>query len=415
MERLTNDTAFIELNTDIRAVKKKKPLNRNGCLIYRLDRLFDVDLPDGYEAYFAPYKVKLFSLESLKQIISIAESKLRLNIRRDLIFYTDSVIVMSDNLTVSMTEYAVAYYLEVYGIHIYISYGHVSGKELIIGLEDDERQIHNGFDTGEATSCFLADSFLPGWGVNGAELTDESFFCRHEGSRRLKIHVGTGPWDASEAISRCTEFLEKADISGEAIASVCDVIGELAPNAVEHGGASCIADVAYNRYTDLEGHERTTISIVVYNFSDKLLWTDLYSKVFEDYGSITHKRDRVDHVREAWGNHSRQFDARYAKRDFYNLMAFQSISGRKGDRSDGGLGIRMLVQNVQEHCDNDYCYVLSGSNALMMFRDITVPDNENYVAFNEAGQYVERIPDEKAVAHTGFFMPGVAYNLTFNF
>lgn len=415
MHQLTSDKAFIELNTDLKAVKKKKALSRSGYLIYRMDRLFDVDLPDGYAANYAPYKVKLFSLESLKQIISIVESKLRLNIRRDFIFYTDSVIMMSDNLTVSMTEYTVAYYLEVYGIHVYISYGRMSGKELVLGLEDDERQIHNGFDTGEATSCFLADSFLPGWGVNGAELTDEDFYCRHEGSRRLKVYVGTGEWDESEAVSRCTDFLEKADISGEAIASVCDVIGELAPNAKEHGGASCIADVAYNRYTDLGGQERTTISIVVYNFSEKLLWTDLYAKVFEDYASITHRRDRVDRVREAWGTHSRQFGRGYGDRDFYNLMAFQSISGRKGDRSDGGLGIRMLVQNVQEHCDNDYCYVLSGNNALMMFRDITVPDDENYVSFNAAQQYVERIPDEKAIAHTGFFMPGVAYNLTFNF
>ena len=414
MERLLNDTSFIEHNTDLKAVKKKKPLFREGYLIYRLDVLFKAETRDGDD--LSIYKAKLFSLESLRYIISIVESKLRSNIRHDFIFYSDDIIFMSDNLTVSLTEYVVAYYKQEYGINIFIADRKTEGNKVSFGSTDEDHRIYGGFLVQEIVNGFLLDSLLL---IEDPEKEnpagDDIFYCRRNDSNRYKITAGTGPWDASMAVSQCTEFLERSGISDEAIETVAGVLGELAPNAVEHGKSNCMIDVSYNEFIDKQGELEMGISIVIYNFSDKLLWTDLYSKVFEDYKEITYFRDRVDTVRDAWGNHSREFSRKYSEKDFYNLMAFQSISGRKGDNSDGGLGIRTLVRNVQEYSSVDYCYVLSGNNCLMLRKDFTVPDKHNYVAFNTTQQYVEKIPDKNAVGHTKCFIPGVAYNLLFCF
>ena len=96
-------------------------------------------------------------------------------------------------------------------------------------------------------------------------------------------------------------------------------------------------------------------------------------------------------------------------------MAFQKISGRQGDRGDGGLGINTLIQNVQKYSTVDYCYMLSGNNALEMNKRFIIPDEDDYIAFNEDKNFIGEIPDSDAVMKTQFFMPGVAYNLSFYF
>ena len=416
MQLLMNDNLLFESNTRHKMVAKKRTIPvQLDAMVYKLEKLFATQFPDNYTIDFRNYVVKSFSLESLMEIISVVESKLKKGIRKNFLFYSEFILVMTDNLTVSITEYVIYYYKRKYGVNIYIVYGKVYQDNFECGLNDYDMKVKNSFFIGEAGRGFIRDSFLLNWFLETSDISEEDFYCKNKDTHRLKLIIGNGPWDASIAISECSDFLENANVHKKAVDAVCDVIGELAPNAVEHGNSNCILDLCYERSISLEGRELTDISIIIYNFSEKLLWTDLHKKIFVNYNDIVYKRERIDKIRKAWIYHKNHFSKSYGEKDFYNLMAFQKISGRCGDSNDGGLGINTLIQNVQKYSTDDYCYVLSGNGALLMDRDITNLDSEDYVAFNKEKKFVDKIPDDNAVMQTKFYMPGVAYNLTFYF
>ncbi len=419
MQLLMNDHLFIERNANNKVAQRKKVdvVHDRGIayFIYMLDDMHKVDFGDNYPIDFGRNKVRLFTLETLRQIISAVEVKLKRGVRRTFVFYSSDIMMMSDNLTISLTEYVICYYREKYGINIYITHGRIMDEKMLWGMDDPSIHVHNGFYTLEASINFIQNSFLLNWLPGTTEVSESDFYCTQDNSKRFKMYVGTGPWDASIAISKCTEFLKRIHVGSEAIDAVCDVVGELAPNAVEHGKSDCLIDICYVNSKTLDDDDEKNISIVIYNFSEKLLWTDLFRKVFVDNELLTYKKERIDTVRSAWDVHSSRFSKLYNKEDFYNLMAFQKISGRQGDRSDGGLGINTLIQNVQQYSTVDYCYVLSGNGALRMDQRFIKPDNQDYIAFNEDSNYVGDVPDKDAVMKTEFFMPGVAYNLSFFF
>ena len=47
--------------------------------------------------------------------------------------------------------------------------------------------------------------------------------------------------------------------------------------------------------------------------------------------------------------------------------------------------------------------------------EFTESDMDGYIGFNMKRNFINAIPDESAVMKTKFYMPGVAYNLCFNF
>ena len=96
-------------------------------------------------------------------------------------------------------------------------------------------------------------------------------------------------------------------------------------------------------------------------------------------------------------------------------MALQKRSGRSGDRHDGGLGISTLVEKVRRYSADDNCYSLSGNGAMHMQKELTIPDSDGFIAFNSEQEFIHKIPDKDAVLKTKFYMPGVAYNMTFYF
>ena len=416
MEWLKQDDLVIDRNNNQAFANKKKSFTAYGnALFYKLESVVAVPVPSDYSVDFEKYKLYLFSLETLKEIISILERTRRKGIRKPVIFFSNDILVFSDDLTVSMTEYVVYYYHAKYDINAYITHGESKGSDFQIGLSIKDKMILNGFYYGEAGRGFFRDSFLAFRNPSEPVISEDNFFARYELSNRFKRIVGEGPWDSSVAISECSAFLNKAKVSQNAIDAVADVIGELAPNAIEHGKTNCMIDVCYERSSSPEGKDYTSISLVVYDFSEKLLWSDLYNKIFINSEEIIQKRQRIDTVRKAWAEHQKYFSKDYSEEDFYNLMAFQKISGRAGDRFDGGLGISTLVEKVRKYSDEDECYALSGNGAMHLQRELTIPDADGFISFNTEQQFVYKIPDKDGVLKTRFFMPGVAYNMIFYF
>ena len=416
MEWLKQDELVVEKNNNQSYANKRKNITVSGnLLLYKLENVTHIPVPDDYSVDFEEYKLFLFSLETLREIISILERTRRKGIKKPVVFFSNDILVFSDDLTVSMTEYVVYYYYVKYGINCCITHGERGRDSIQLGLSIKEKKIQNGFYYGEAGRGFFRDSFLAFRDNLDIIISEEDFFARNESSNRFKKVVGEGPWDSSVAISECSTFLSNAKVSKKAIDAVADVIGELAPNAIEHGKTNCMIDVCYERSTSPKGKDYTSISLVVFDFSEKLLWSDLYNKIFVNSGEITQKRQRIDTVRKAWTEHRKYFSKEYSEEDFYNLMAFQKISGRAGDRYDGGLGISTLVEKVRRYSDEDECYALSGNGAMHLQRELTIPDSDGFIAFNSEQQFIYKIPDKDGVLKSKFFMPGVAYNMIFYF
>ena len=416
MEWLKQDELVVEKNNNQSYANKRKNITVYGnLLLYKLENVTHIPVPDDYSVDFEEYKLFLFSLETLREIISILERTRRKGIKKPVVFFSNDILVFSDDLTVSMTEYVVYYYYVKYGINCCITHGERGRDSIQLGLSIKEKKIQNGFYYGEAGRGFFRDSFLAFRDNLDIIISEEDFFARNESSNRFKKVVGEGPWDSSVAISECSTFLSNAKVSKKAIDAVADVIGELAPNAIEHGKTNCMIDVCYERSTSPKGKDYTSISLVVFDFSEKLLWSDLYNKIFVNSGEITQKRQRIDTVRKAWTEHRKYFSKEYSEEDFYNLMAFQKISGRAGDRYDGGLGISTLVEKVRRYSDEDECYALSGNGAMHLQRELTIPDSDGFIAFNSEQQFIYKIPDKDGVLKSKFFMPGVAYNMIFYF
>lgn len=416
MEWLKQDELIFSKNNNINYANKKKgtPVLGN-VLLYKLENLLPVSLPNDYAIDFKSYKLNLFTLETLRDIISIVEKVKTKGIKKPIVFYSNSILVFSDDLTVSLTEYVIYYYFVNCELKVYITHGERNGKDIQLGFSSNEMKVQNGFFYGEAGRGFFKDSFLMSWNLEVDEIREDGFWAKHESSTRFKKIVGEGPWDASIAISECSDFLSAAKVNRKAIDAVADVIGELAPNAIEHGRTNCMIDVCYERSTWPDGRDYTSISLVVYDFSEKLLWSDLYEKIFVNSDGITQKRQRIEKVLSAWSEHQKHFSKEYTKEDFYNLMAFQKISGRSGDRYDGGLGISTLVEKVRRYSADDECYSLSGNGAMHLKKELTMPDSGGFIAFNLEQEFIYKIPDQDGVLKTKFFMPGVAYNMIFYF
>lgn len=418
-------------NSDLLFEKNKTKKNHKGTQLrgiyayeLHMERYGDINL---FEDSLG--ETNIFLLTTLKEIISFVEERLKKGVKSPIIFYSRRNITMADNFTVSLTEYVIYYYHMVKGVDVYITQGILSKEEFNICTLPEEDFLLNGFFVKTSTSGFMLTSFLVRWypfgdrkvkhNHNNEELTND-FFLKNVNGRRYKTLVGQGPWDASIAISECQDYLQRQGVTQVGIDAVMDVVGELVPNAIEHGATNCILDVSCEEFEALDEKELlkgTNVSVVIFDFSEKLLWTALRQKIFVDFDEYGYqnKIDRIKTVKKAWNNHEKQFDEQYSEYDFYNVMAFQKISGRKGDRIDGGLGINTLIKRVQEFTRKDFCYVLSGNRALSLDSSFTDSDKDGYIGFNTSHDFVGQIPDKDAVMNSKFYMPGVAYNLCFNF
>lgn len=134
MECLKEDKLLIENNNDKSyANKKKSEVVYGNLLLYKLEKVKQVELPPDYTVDFGCYKLLFFTLETLREIISILERIHQKGIKKAIVFFSSDILVFSDDLTVSMTEYVIYYYYAKYGIHAYID--HAEKKEKIWRLD----------------------------------------------------------------------------------------------------------------------------------------------------------------------------------------------------------------------------------------------------------------------------------------
>lgn len=211
-------------------------------------------------------------------------------------------------------------------------------------------------------------------------------------------------------------FLEIFNIDKESREDISEVFAELISNGTEHGDGECLVDIDvtddYHKVGENDiSKQYYGINIVVLNFSEKLLGSQIRKKIL-DSDLMT---ERYKQVKEAYFFHKSFFSDEYCDEDFFNLTTFQDrISGRLDDELTGGTGLTLLIRSLEQKSDTNLCYVLSGSRALGFKQEYLEYNSEKWLGFNEENDFLTTAPNyELLMSGCDIFFPGTAYNLHF--
>ncbi|MDE7425101.1 MAG: hypothetical protein K2N51_15680, partial [Lachnospiraceae bacterium] len=210
---------------------------------------------------------------------------------------------------------------------------------------------------------------------------------------------------------RC--FLENNMVEQNTCNELSEVLVELVGNAGEHTGTECLIDIDITE--TWHGRDDSTakyygMNAVILNYSPILFFEPLKKKL---EGNIN-LSDRYNLILQAKKLHFNQPHKKYDQNDFYTVSSFQhKISGSEKKQKLGGTGLTSLIKSLEEKSDSNLCYMLSGHRILFFFHEYLKYDNNNFIGFNEQGDFLSYIPDESIFSSIITNIPGTAYNLNF--
>lgn len=193
---------------------------------------------------------------------------------------------------------------------------------------------------------------------------------------------------------------------------VAEVIVELVGNAIEHTKSDCLLDIDITKEYKMRatGEPCYGINIVVLGYSKQLLSDALKEKIL----SSEKLGDRYIYVRNAYKYHKSFFDEKYTEEDFFNIASFQhKISGSRIKRVSGGTGLTKLICSLEKRSEDHNCYVVSGTRVINFIREFLEYDDDNWIGFNEDGNFQSGIPNSRIISYCPVYIPGTAYNLNF--
>ncbi len=197
---------------------------------------------------------------------------------------------------------------------------------------------------------------------------------------------------------------------------ISKVISELADNACEHTETDCLVDVFVSNpvYHKEDSNVRNfyAISIVVLNFSDKLLHEDIKKKIqSREYP----ESDRYNEVHKAYEAHKKFLaeNKGYNEEDFFNIAVFQDeISGRGFETESGGTGLTGLIKSLEDKAEAHSCYVMSGKQGIWFEKEFLEYNDNGWIGFNKENDFLQSPPDEEAIVRADINFSGTAYNFT---
>ena len=209
-------------------------------------------------------------------------------------------------------------------------------------------------------------------------------------------------------------FLDFFEPVGSYVDDICETIVELVGNALSHSMSDCLLDIdVTNNYkkSGFDNNEYIGINIIVINFSEKFLYSDIQNKISNDIG-LKYKYQSLKKIYKYHKKHF--FDSNYSELDFFNLASFQDkISGRENLYKTGGTGLTKLIKALQEKSDSDICYVLTNKNILHFNKKDLIIDKEDWISFNEGKSFKYYSPANGIIDKCKVIFPGTAYNLNF--
>jgi hypothetical protein len=219
-----------------------------------------------------------------------------------------------------------------------------------------------------------------------------------------------------ELFEEIDSFLTPFGVQDDCKDDISKVIVELVGNSCEHGISDCLIDVDvtgdYSRRVNdiVDSDDYYGINIVVLNFSDKLIGDGIKRKIAERFDCD----GRYKNIYSAYEYHKSKFSSEYLEEDFYNITAFQhKISGREHCESTGGTGLTQLIKSLEKRSSAHKCYMISGGRAVHFLQNTIDFDEDNWVGFNKAKNYINGIPEKRVISECYIYMPGTAFNLNF--
>ena len=207
-------------------------------------------------------------------------------------------------------------------------------------------------------------------------------------------------------------YLTNVAISPDDAARIAEIVSELTDNACEHAGSDCLVDIDipqefYKAKDDLTG-EYYSVNICVINFSDSCLGDNLKNKIIN---KRYRKHSRYDQLEEAYKNHKKFFKGKYNEDCFFMISTFQNkISGRDRETETGGKGLTQLLTELETNICNGY--VLSGGKVIVFKPELIEYNDGGWVGFNKEKDFINTIPDDKAIDYSETYLNGTGYNLT---
>ncbi len=195
------------------------------------------------------------------------------------------------------------------------------------------------------------------------------------------------------------------------------VVTELVGNAWEHTQSHCLVDIdvshRFNKKGKSKKHLYDSINIVILNFSNKLFWHGLKSKMMMADNTDLGNSERYTSLVKAYDNHKKFFNEDYEDENFYTVAALQNkISERLDDNESGGTGLTKLLVSLGKRTEEHMCYLFSG-NLCTGFFPKHLEQSGEWIGFNEKNDFIAAVPDREIFCRSETYMPGTAYNLIF--
>lgn len=245
----------------------------------------------------------------------------------------------------------------------------------------------------------------------------KSFTHVQEGAhfRRVITAEDSGGEKIGMIMGELKTFFKVFDIQKEYVEQIAVVVTELVDNCGDHTNADCLVDIdvtepIYQLKNSNDNSYYYGINIVVLNFSDKLLGTDMADKI---ENRLFAENARYDAVYEAYHNHMKFFSPDYVEEDFFNIVSFQDkISGRKNETNSGGTGLTQLINSLEKNADNHSCYVLSGKRGIRFYPQYLEYNSDKWIGFNKSNDFLHDRPSKNVIVESDTYFPGTAYNFT---
>lgn len=208
-------------------------------------------------------------------------------------------------------------------------------------------------------------------------------------------------------------FLVNNSVEEATSEQLSEALIELVGNASEHGNSECILDIditatSYGKENDDGVYYG--MNAVVLNYSSTLFYEPLKNKLNNE----ENLSGRYENVLKAKAYHMNHQHDNYCENDFYTISSFQhKISGSTEKDETGGTGLTRLLESLEDNSDTHLCYMLSGRRILFFDKKTMVHSDNNYVGFNQNGDYFSSIPDNEVFSTIKTYFPGVAYNLNY--
>jgi hypothetical protein len=214
-------------------------------------------------------------------------------------------------------------------------------------------------------------------------------------------------------MSDVASFLKPFSKDCDSIDLISEIVAELVDNVKCHSDGDCIIDIdIVELVKSSNSQDYLCVNVTIFNLSHYKLGDRVKENILKE---LYPKDDPLySQVYLAFDNHKKFFDSNYEIDDFFNITTFQKhVSSRTLTSGTGGTGLTNLIEQIIGNSEEQYTYVISGTNVIFFKQDCLSVTEDGFVGFNLEGDFINKRPDSKVLDQSFFYFPGTLYHLSF--